>query len=427
MGQEAWPRTRRMGDIKASRRSSIRVRPPITCSVTGASAGALAAYVLGKILEIAPLLSRIFTWARSRPRTTIASGLGKIVSTRLLSCGLWLLTCLLLIVAAPVSFADDLKEISFRDKIFDIAIRGNDVFAVGFPGIMLHSSDRGEHFVARKLDIDDALFSIDMAADGTGALVGRGGLLLTTSDGGKSWTKRETGTRNHLFSVAVVDGGKIWAVGHFGAIVHSADGGKSWTAQKYDPTFPALTEEEDKALQKSDEITAEEENEGEVEYARLNSVTFTDARKGWITGEFGLVLHTEDGGATWKRQRSNVSILMFEVKAIDDKRLVVVGSEGSFIETDDGGLNWRRIDTGASENLLCVSFAGNRYVVAGWNGLLLVREGPSGSFKRIPTGLYSWLGSVAFLDDRLGFVAGGRGYLLKTTDGGMSWNRLAGK
>jgi nickel superoxide dismutase len=49
--------------------------------VAAASAGALAAFVLGKILAIALLLLRFFLRARSRLRSAFAPGLGKVIST----------------------------------------------------------------------------------------------------------------------------------------------------------------------------------------------------------------------------------------------------------------------------------------------------------------------------------------------------------
>src|ERR687897_293025 len=35
----------------------------------------------------------------------------------------------------------------------------------------------------------------------------------------------------------------------------------------------------------------------------LNAVYFTDSKRGWVAGDGGLVLHTEDGGRTWSPQR----------------------------------------------------------------------------------------------------------------------------
>lgn len=326
----------------------------------------------------------------------------------------------LLLSASPVS-ADGLEKLSFRSKIYDLAMRGDELFVVGFPGIVLHSTDRGASFEALDLGTDDAIFAIDIASDGVGAVVSRNGVVITTNDGGKSWVKRETGTKEHLFSVAVAPGGKIWAVGHFGTIVHSADGGKSFKPQKYDITLPAVPDGTTMTAEQESKFAAEAENEGAAEEARLNSVTFVDAQKGWITGEFGMVLHTDDGGATWKRQRSDVGKLMFAIHAVNDKKVIAVGSEGTFIETDDGGLTWKQANLGVTEHLLSVWPVGNKCIVVGRDGVVMIRDNPQSVFKRIPNKVFGWIAAVFFRDGQEGFIAGGRGYFAKTTDGGATW------
>jgi photosystem II stability/assembly factor-like uncharacterized protein len=332
----------------------------------------------------------------------------------------------LLPLAAPAS-ADGLQKISFRSKIYDLAIRGDELWVAGFPGLMLNSKDRGASFEATNVGTDDALFAIDLSTDGGGAVVSRNGVVLTTADGGKSWTKRETGTKEHLFGVAVAPGGKIWAVGHFGTIVHSSDGGKSFKPQKYDAVMPSLPQGETESPEQAAKYAAEAENEGSIEEARLNAVDFVDAQRGWIAGEFGLVLYTEDGGATWKRQRSNVGKLLFAIHATDDKKAVAVGSEGTFIETADGGLHWKEIATGIEEHLLGVWPVGERCFAVGRDGVIAVRDKPEGAFKKIPIRFFGWISSVVFRDAKEGFIAGARGFFAKTTDGGATWKPLVGK
>src|SRR5262245_34615947 len=38
--------------------------------------------------------------------------------------------------------------------------------------------------------------------------------------------------------------------------------------------------------------------------AELTSVAFVDPQHGWAVGSGGVILHTNDGGATWNRQAS---------------------------------------------------------------------------------------------------------------------------
>ncbi len=111
-----------------------------------------------------------------------------------------------------------------------------------------------------------------------GVLVGQGGLILTND--GKGWAISE----NTGLSVAVrqswdfhaVHGarGQFWAVGRPGsAVLHSRDNGEHWEVQYTRQTLP------------------------------LNGVFFLDDRTGWVVGEFGSILATNDGGKNWRVQR----------------------------------------------------------------------------------------------------------------------------
>jgi photosystem II stability/assembly factor-like uncharacterized protein len=244
-----------------------------------------------------------------------------------------------------------------------------------------------------------------------------------TTDGGKTWAKRDSGVKEHLFNVDITESGKAWAVGHFGTILHSPDGGLSWKAQEFQPEFPQGTSEAEKGVISD----AEKENEGAAAEARLNAVGFADDRRGWIAGEFGLVLHTEDGGQTWKRQPSASGKLLFALHVMDQNHVLAVGSEGTFMETADGGKSWKTAETGTQQHILGLFPVGDSLYLVGRDGLVMVRQGKDGSFKRLSAGLYTWLMTVGFFDDKSGLVAGGRGHMLQTSDAGESWKRISGR
>jgi len=326
-------------------------------------------------------------------------------------------------LASTPATAGVLDEISHRDKIYDIHIQGDEVFVVGYPGLLLHSKDRGKTW--EKIDSGgrDALFAIDINEKGRGLIVGRTGLVLMTTDGGKTWAKRDTGIKEHLFNVDITGSGQAWAVGHFGTILHSPDGGLSWKPQEFQAEFPEGTPEAEMGVISD----AEKENEGAAVEARLNAVAFADDQRGWIAGEFGMVLHTVDGGRTWKRQPSASGKLLFALHVLDKNRLLAAGSEGTFMETGDGGKSWKAADPGTQQHILGLYPAGDRLYLVGRDGLVMVREGQGQPFKRLSAGLYTWLMTVGFFDENTGLVAGGRGHMLQTSDAGESWKRISGR
>ena len=52
------------------------------------------------------------------------------------------------------------------------------------------------------------------------------------------------------------------------------------------------------------------------------------------------MLHTEDGGATWQRQKVPVQEHLFGLDFIDEHYGVAVGSRGTILITEDGGTTW---------------------------------------------------------------------------------------
>jgi photosystem II stability/assembly factor-like uncharacterized protein len=119
----------------------------------------------------------------------------------------------------------------------------------------------------------------------------------------------------------------------------------------------------------------------------------------------------------------------------------VSGSKGTYAITDDGGKTWRMPTPPGGEAL---DFRGLAALDAKTTLLTSAGDGPAGQAKifrtadagrtwslafetRLPG---SFLDAVGFRDARQGFVLGdpidGRWFLLKTTDGGKTWVRLAG-
>ena len=71
----------------------------------------------------------------------------------------------------------------------------------------------------------------------------------------------------------------------------------------------------------------------------LNSTTFIDALRGWIVGNGGLILHTEDGGKNWIVQDSGVDYDLLKVQFSDPQKGWVV-CYGDILSTSNGGQSW---------------------------------------------------------------------------------------
>lgn len=66
---------------------------------------------------------------------------------------------------------------------------------------------------------------------------------------------------------------------------------------------------------------------------------FVSAQVGWLVGENGQMLRTEDGGTSWKLQDPGVGWSLMQMRFLDASNGVVFGS-GGLLRTADGGKTW---------------------------------------------------------------------------------------
>ena len=76
--------------------------------------------------------------------------------------------------------------------------------------------------------------------------------------------------------------------------------------------------------------------------ATLTTVSFADGKNGWAGGHDQGILHSTDGGLTWKLQHRNTtdSKPVLSVLALDAQRALAAGAYGLLLSTMDGGATW---------------------------------------------------------------------------------------
>lgn len=139
------------------------------------------------------------------------------------------------------------------------------------------------------------------------------------------------------------------AVGAFGTIISTSDGGKTWRPQKllWEKLTPRLFEEG-------------------VSEVNLNAINLVSQRVGWVVGEFGLILHTEDGGQSWISQRHGRGFPELNGLVFRDERTGwAVGQKGSIIQTSDSGQHWIPLKLGTERDLYAISLSGELGIIAG--------------------------------------------------------------
>ncbi len=107
----------------------------------------------------------------------------------------------------------------------------------------------------------------------------------------------------------------------------------------------------------------------------LICVEAADANNVWACGDDGVIIHTTDGGATWTRQESGVSVMLWGIDFIDANTGWCVGADGTILGTTDGGATWTAQDSGVSHGLSSVSAVDAGHVWAcGVAGMILRKK-----------------------------------------------------
>jgi photosystem II stability/assembly factor-like uncharacterized protein len=152
------------------------------------------------------------------------------------------------------------------------------------------------------------------------------------------------------------------AVGAFGTVLHTSGRGANWRKARlsWERLIPRIIQEI-----------------GYVE-PNLNALSFISPQTGWIVGEYGLVLHTTNGGQTWNSQRYGRTLpQLFGVEFYDERTGLAIGQEGNLLKTMDGGKNWQEINTGTKKGLYGISLRGNHGVIVGDWVMLQTNNGGS--------------------------------------------------
>jgi len=117
----------------------------------------------------------------------------------------------------------------------------------------------------------------------------------------------------------------------------------------------------------------------------LYDLAFADQTRGFAVGEKGVILRTDDGGATWKDIESDVTSNLFAVALAGRDDVVVAGDQGRILHSKDAGATWEIQPTVTSSPLFSIAYRGGMNIwVAGRGGAILKRNEPIATVK-VPT------------------------------------------
>jgi photosystem II stability/assembly factor-like uncharacterized protein len=151
-------------------------------------------------------------------------------------------------------------------------------------------------------------------------------------------------------------------------------------------------------------------NSAKAENATLLAVTRAGSRL-VAAGERGIILTSDDDGASWTQSQVPTSANLVALRFIDDQRGWAVGHMGLILHTQDGGVSWHQQLDGVKAAQLAVeavreSEDAREVKLANY----LVSDGPDKPFFDI------WMD-----EQGRGFAVGAFNLIFRTEDGGKQW------
>ena len=276
-------------------------------------------------------------------------------------------------------------------------------WVVGDLGRVYKTADAGQSWTRQDVSGRRPFFSATCVDSKHAWLSSTQGKIFATSDGGSTWKEQQTPVKRNLFKVVFSSPQRGTAVGDFGIIVHTEDGGATWTELGLPEGFKLPEAAEEQGVLPND--------------ALLYGLSFVDENTGWLSGEWGTILRTQDGGKTWTQENSGTEVTLFGIGFADKQNGVAVGIDATILRTEDGGVTWKPMSSPFQDRAYYeVALSGQTGWIAGNQGTVLVTSDGGRNWKefRTPKEIWSeWFRGVSLFGDR-GLIVGGAGKIYST-------------
>lgn len=290
--------------------------------------------------------------------------------------------------ASPSNIPGATSSIIKRSDAFQAAAdNGKTTVVVGATGVVLTSADRGNSWSRHQLDPLSSFVGVAACADGSFAALDFFHRVWLADAAGGNWLARTIEEPANPLAITCDGEDRLWVVGGGSTIASSSDHGARWSTT----------------------VVGDD--------AMLASVQFVNEREGFITGEFGAVYRTVDGGATWEAlPKIGEDFYPYAAVFADRDRGWVSGLAGVVMQTSDGGKSWSKRVNEASAPIYGLAIDRGAPLGVGINGLVFRVSGDQ--WKLADTRKATYLrGALPFGDGRILVAGGAGGVEVMTLDG----------
>ena len=263
-------------------------------------------------------------------------------------------------------------------NLYDVAVKGSTLIAVGDSGIIRRSTDGGLNWNSVPSGTEQQLRDVDFASNGDGSLyaVGSFGTVIKSSNEGASWSAVTVGSAETFESVAVVDGQNIAIGGANGTLLTTTDWGQTWQLRQLGSTrkVTAVESRSSAALilafldngvpMRSENFGATWAEGSMTGFDNMLDIEMLNSSIAYASGLSGRVVKTTNGGISWTDTATPASVsteALHDIALHDSTNLMVVGTSGTIISTNDSGNTWTKETLSIGNNLFGIAAVNNSY------------------------------------------------------------------
>jgi photosystem II stability/assembly factor-like uncharacterized protein len=275
-------------------------------------------------------------------------------------------------------------NVTFTDRLTGYILNNN--------GDLLRTVDQGSHWSVYE-NFPNA--SVMQIADSTGIIACSNGTVYASSDNGVTWHTSYTGSNIVWAGLSIASRDTIFLSNYSGQLFKSDDGGHTW-------------------------------NQLGINVAPLRAFCFPNSRVGYVGSAESTIYKTEDGGISWRKvDSSNLSLGIVGINFANADTGYVCKEFDSVLVTHDGGKTWASATSYQQASV--IDIVNDTLTYVGGEDGLIARSGDGGrTYTSVtpPNGFKDGyeIYALAFVAPDTGFAVGLLGRILKTTDGGQTWN-----
>jgi photosystem II stability/assembly factor-like uncharacterized protein len=251
-----------------------------------------------------------------------------------------------------------------------------------------------------QLPTDATVLDLSFSSRDHGWLTGTRSTLMETFDGGKTWEPRSLalGDTDYRLSSISFAGDEGWVVGEPAILLRTEDSGQSWSSVPLSTKLPGQP-------------------------AKVVAVGPHSAE---MTTTVGAIYKTEDDGRHWNAMVQEAFGVLRNVNRGTDGAYVAVSSRGSFYSIwHPGDVSWDPHNRNSSRRVQNMGFSpdGHLWMLARGGQIQFSNDSNEWDEPISPDRSSLGLLDLAYRTPEELWIAGGSGTLLRSVDGGQSWQK----